>query len=525
MDLTVLSKTYILGHLSNIHEKTKKKYKVLILDDYTYEIVKDIPRHEFFNFGIISIVKTTSIREDLHNYDAIYFIQPKNKSIKIMLTDFMDKKQKYNNVHCVFTYTLPNRIMNYIKKSRILSYISSLVEIYTNNKIIDNIVFGPNVIDDNIMDNNITDDNINKNTKQDNKITKSIVSICAMLDINPNIRHDKHPNTMRIVEKCSEKITKLRNENLINRDNGTLLILDRSYDHIVELLHDFTYKSMCYDLIDERILEMNHIIINDENKIISNDIWEKVGDMAIDEATEAIKHSVDNVNKMYDNKISKDVLNHKYVTGLNYEMKKRETLKIQTILAEKALYAFHNYNIEKLVEVERMILSGESGKNCWKEVMNIYQDTNIRGKDKYRIMLLYSAFFPTEWKNKSNMIEECDLTGYTQFISKKNRENIHISKKPIINDSKYFYYTPILKDIISNLIDDTLDENEFPKLDDTQINNTKHSKITKFKKYKGGIIVIFICGGITLSEIRVIRELIKNTGVPIVIGSDFIIRY
>jgi hypothetical protein len=177
-------------------------------------------------------------------------------------------------------------------------------------------------------------------------------------------------------------------------------------------------------------------------------------------------------------------------------------------------------------------------KECWNGVFKIYQDENIRSKDKFRLFLLYSLIFPKQWIKHQNQIDSNDLEGFYEFARIHNHNeqstnsnlnlnlNLNLNSKPTgsVNNVKrpdfvdepedYFYFSPNIKTISKSLIRNKLDQNTYSQL--SEITNDYDG---------GGIFVIFICGGITYSEINAIHDVFHETRTPVIIGSDMIIRY
>ena len=193
---------------------------------------------------------------------------------------------------------------------------------------------------------------------------------------------------------------------------GTLIILDRGYDPIAPLLHEFTYQAMANDLLnfeggskyvygyaEEDGSTVNKSVILDDN----DSLWVQYRHTFIAEVTTGL---VDQLNRfMSENKAA--VASTGMKEGKPDLQQLKETLhalpefqqakaKFSTHinLAQECMKIFNKKRLMDVGNVEQCLATGETPdgtepKNIVVDMMPLLTDPNLPSSDKVRLLMLY----------------------------------------------------------------------------------------------------------------------------------------
>ena len=177
-----------------------------------------------------------------------------------------------------------------------------------------------------------------------------------------------------------------------DKSKSTLLILDRKFDIVSPILHEFTFQAMVYDLLDiknnvytyedtnsEGLTSKKQIILDENNMI-----WEE------------LRHQfIADVNGLLDKKLN-EAQNLEKETKSAQRLREKIGKTAKLLDAKKNLAPFYNLaqhcidRWDKLkVEIEQDLAVGEKTDNNAKSLANIFLDEGLSYKDKVRVILLY----------------------------------------------------------------------------------------------------------------------------------------
>lgn len=189
-------------------------------------------------------------RYPFENMDALYFLTPTDTSISLFLTDW-EKKPIYAKAHLFFTDHVSDELFGKISSSKARAFIRTFREVY-----LDFIVVEPRLfIHSHPIDIGQVYPSKGKSNELVEQIAKSICSLCISCKVQPVIRYacGKSPQDGIIlalseaVQNNFKKFTEITKPD--NFSQGTLLILDRSYDQLTPFLHDFHYQALINDTL------------------------------------------------------------------------------------------------------------------------------------------------------------------------------------------------------------------------------------------------------------------------------------
>jgi len=334
-----------------------------------------------------------------------------------------------------------------------------------------------------------------------------------------------------------------------------LIILDRGFDTTSLLLHELTYQAMVFELEniqngvykyedDEGVLKE---FILDEN----DDLWVEIRHRHI---ADVIQFVPKKLKKFIAEKKIQSSGKKSDLRDLSQMMKKMPQHKKQLAkflthiqLAEKCMKNYEGY-IDKLCKVEQDLAigtdsEGENIKDHMKNVGPILHDMNVTINDKIRIILLYI-------QSKNGVSEEnlTKLIHHAQIPPEKTCiiKNMALLGVNVVADGcpssspcqwkrkergaqhKYQMsrWSPKVKDIVEDAINDELNTNYFPFLSGKMQGNNMRATTTSARYGKGQKdknlprIIVFIAGGCCYSEMRAAYEVTSQTGWEVIMGGS-----
>lgn len=358
--------------------------------------------------------------------------------------------------------------------------------------------------------------------------------------------------------------------------NCKLFILDRTVDMISPLMHEFTYLAMIQDLLCDHIeedkfkyscttFEGNTVerfyILDEEDHVLSRLRHKHISD-GIEWLASNIKQFVKNEQEYKSDDINSS-LEVKDMKEMIYHFSKHQELKskysIHLDFVQMMSDIFKSRKLEQIAGVQQNIATGvdTSGKpfKTSREIQNMsmmFKDTSISKMDLLRTILIMSTskkfnqsqihdlmklrpdFGEDDFRAVCNMFKMTSKVNirHLQFdgLSKKNR-------KKQLSDVGFELsrWSPVMKTLIGQFCANNLSESDYPKI---QISNrhsanethnsddgTLNSIISKSSSNVMNRIIVFVVGGITFSEMRVVHELMQsNPRIEIILGSTHIIH-
>ena len=253
---------------------------ILVVDMLTTRIVSSCAKMiELLEEGVVALERLDVKRKHFPSMHAIYFITPTESSIDALINDYANPKEPmYGNIHLFFSNHVDNNLLEKMSKQRSLcERVATFKEINIDFLTSDANIFHFDMPD--ALPTLFSRPDLSPSKIMEEKIAYKLSTVVPTLfDYEKfHIVYNKNaanPVAEKVAKVLKERVNrfieiKKKQEEDPNDEPPApikIVILDRSFDPLTPVLHDYHYQSMLYELMDAKGDVVEYEDDDDNNK-------------------------------------------------------------------------------------------------------------------------------------------------------------------------------------------------------------------------------------------------------------------
>eukprot|EP00002_Diphylleia_rotans_P002207 TRINITY_DN1137_c0_g2_i4.p1 TRINITY_DN1137_c0_g2~~TRINITY_DN1137_c0_g2_i4.p1 ORF type:complete len:545 (-),score=89.76 TRINITY_DN1137_c0_g2_i4:830-2464(-) len=498
--------------ISMIRECDPGAFKIMLVDEWTTRILDAaLKLNELVEENIASVDPIALSRQPLPGMEAIYFISPTPKSVESFIKDFSTPgRPLYKGAYLFFTSRVPDDVMAMIKSApAVIPFVKSFKELGLSYLATESQAFTLGQ-QDGLQ--KMFSPAVNPKIPEYESTAMHIATVLRSLGETfqmPTIRCHSSGTSRSIgeclIQQLRTSIGKPGSQPEVPREPAVVLILDRSFDALTPVLHEFTYQAMIYDIIDldKDIYKYKTTAenqMNAEREWILNEkfdpFWSNLRSMHIMDVISNIREGYEKFNaSMPSSQSSEGGSETPEATRLAIERalhslpQRREISRryaAHISLSSDCMKAFSAQQISALASIEQDLATGEDAtgnpiRNHLSSIMSLQGSSNFKEDSIMRLLMVHiitqgvkstdrkllfnTLHLPTSAICAFNNLNYLNVST-TKTAAKKGNKSYGQTKKKLTDDVPYELsrYVPPLKYIMDDLASDSLNATDFPVL-------------------------------------------------------------
>lgn len=578
---------------------------ILVLDPTTTRIVSScIKMMDLLEEGVVAIERLELSRKQFPKMHAIYFLSPVEESINSLLKDFSNPKDpQYGNIHLFFTNHVEDTLVSKLSGQKpVIERVLTFKELN-----LDFLSPEANLFH---LDMKTEFANIFCNpgsSGQEQRIAYKLATVVPTLFdfekfhiiYNKNRANMIAENVAKLLKQRIDKFLEIKKKKDDDGDKEPaapvkIVILDRSYDPLTPLVHDYYYQSLVYDLLRvendtvEYETEDNNKKVSKKKTVLTDkdELWGKFRHQFIGEAminiSKEFEEFVANNRTAKTQKGDMTNLNLQQMSDIVKSMPMyQEVLGKYTVhmsLIQECVRIFNEQELKEIGDIEQSLVTHFDGdgkpltsQKLFMLLSNKFASGNLSQRMKLRLLMIATISLELSDKDRKALtqhlapeeksilykltwlgVDPKEPSSSSGKTSKKAQGVSLAAKNKLKNISTdLLRYTPTLETFANDIVSGNNPTgvncgNIFiPSTYDGSVQGTK-------AKPAGGIIaslrrggaarpatnwnenlderlqpkyVFFIIGGMSYTEVRVLKEIEKtNPNVTIIMGATSFIK-
>ncbi|KAJ1390645.1 Sec1-like protein, partial [Ochromonadaceae sp. CCMP2298] len=235
-------------------------WKVLVMDEKATRVISSaLSMYDIMERRVTLVEQLAKNRQPFPDMDVIYLAIPTLDSVAKIVGDFQSRaKAKYGNVHIFFLDSASPEVFSAIQSCALLmSKVKTFKEIS-----LDFVSAESNVFHFDSTDALEKLYGAEKDAGYTSMLGKKLATLCITLNEHPSIRYQGSSTyAQEIATALNQTILQHKRSNPTfwtygddhvhhERERAQIIILDRSFDCLSPLMHEYTYQAMANDLLD-----------------------------------------------------------------------------------------------------------------------------------------------------------------------------------------------------------------------------------------------------------------------------------
>ncbi|KAK1932646.1 Sec1 family protein [Babesia divergens] len=516
-----------------------KGLKLLILDDATASSISLVQTHSYLLEG--GVLLTTNINDDnlykgesrnlgnLRHLKAVYIIRPSHTNIARLCDQL--RAGYFKEYHLYFTSLPLEGQLEMVAKNDILELVCGVYAYHTDLKAICRHCF--------LLDSGTSDVYTSVHSSEASRVSQGLFNIFRIIKQIPSV---VHVNGSSESKDLGLKVQSLLNNDLLNSEailkayskfntidrlGCCLLIYDRKFDCITPLMNQWTYQAMIHELLP---MTRNSLKIGNEEFVLNPDFDDFYGQHLFNEFTDvesALTELIRDGKKQFSDAVN-------ILQNLPQQTKMcNETKRHVTILHELSKLIQQRQLLQTGLLEQDMGMRSKNSSEAFEAVVEMLNTNTIDSFEKLRLALIFCLMY-RKHEDKVNMVKDnMRMNGLESMVPKVDallayaaadpssdgsdilsKAKITLNKSLMPDSSSpYLQYNSRLAHVVETLVRGRLDNRQFSLIP------SSYDLDFTFKT-RPASAVVYVIGGVTMSEYRELQELSKAEGVPILLGGS-----